>query len=155
MIQNDDLLLFSPSGLTRGSSGCLRRPTTLIGISSFLFVGIVKSAGGSGSLEGASLRSTTASCVSKSALRCALSRRFTSSLACKSLDARNAWHTSSMMSQTDEHTGSTGTGGSSRRSCTWHAEKEETSNQDLLKTGFSRALEMWSPYLFHAGARHW
>jgi len=109
---------FHSTKLTNGSSDCLLRPTTLMGgISSFLFVGIV-STGGSG-LQGASLRSTTASCVSRSALRCELPRRYTSSLACEFLELRNAWHTSSTMSQTDEHTGSTGTGESSRRSWTW------------------------------------
>lgn len=102
--------------LTRGSSGCLLRPTTLTA-SILSLVGIVSN-DGSGFDGGASFLSTTASWVSRSAFRCELLNNRTSSRAFSSLEERSAWHTSSTMSQTDEHTGSTWSGGSSRRSWT-------------------------------------
>ena len=101
--------------LTKGSSGCLLRPTILTA-SVLSLVGIINS-GGSG-FDGCSFRLTTASCVSRSAFRCELLSNRTSSRAFSSLEERSAWHTSSTMSQMDEHTGSTWSGGSSRRSWT-------------------------------------
>lgn len=105
---------------TRGSLGCLLSPTILTA-SVLSLVGIV-SCDGSG-FDGASFRSTTASCVSRRAFRCELLNNRTSSRAFSSLEERSAWHTSSTMSQMDEHTGSTWSGGSSKRSwtCNSHA----------------------------------
>lgn len=127
--------------LTRGSSGCLLSPTTLTA-SILSLVGIVGN-NGSGFDGGASFLSTTASWVSRSAFRCELLSNRTSSRAFSSLEERSAWHTSSTISQTDEHTGSTWSGGSSRRS--WTCNSHELVELTFHRNWFSFRSRLVQP----------